>query len=556
MIRWDTACLDWEKRIVAGRSLIPFAPLFPSEADAALAVFKSLRIVDAPGSPTFGEACEQWVFDFVAAVFGAHDPEVGRRLIGEFFLLISKKNSKSTIAAGIMITALLRNWRMSAELLILAPTIEVAQNSYKPASDMVAADDELKSLLHVQDHLRTITHRTTKASLKVVAADKDTVSGKKAAFVLVDELWIFGSKPKADAMLREATGGLASRPEGFVIYLSTQSDEPPAGVFKAKLDYFRDVRDGQIKDQTALGVLYEFPKSMIESGSYMEPANFYVTNPNLGRSVSQEWLEREYTKEAGSAGGTKQTFLAKHLNVEIGLSLRADRWAGADYWPKRGDKALTLDRIIERCEVLVVGIDGGGLDDLLSMSVMGRVEGERDRWLHWQHSWAHEVVLERRKAEAARFRDFEKDGDLTIVNDMTVAFADLAMRCEMLEATGKLADIGMDPFGVGMIVDELAKVGIEGDARVIGVSQGYKLQGAIKTAEVKLASGTLTHCAQPIMAWAVGNAKTELKGNAVTITKQAAGSAKIDPLMSMLDAVERMSRNPAALRLDVLAMIA
>jgi phage terminase large subunit-like protein len=38
-------------------------------------VFKQLRIVDAPGSPTFGEVCEQWVFDFVAAIFGAYDAE-------------------------------------------------------------------------------------------------------------------------------------------------------------------------------------------------------------------------------------------------------------------------------------------------------------------------------------------------------------------------------------------------------------------------------------------------------------------------------------------------
>ena len=134
-MEWTTACPDWAQKLVAGESIIP-PPIFPEEADRALAVFKQLKIVDAPGSPTFGEACAPWVFDLVASIFGAYDPETGRRLITEWFILIPKKNSKSTIAAGIMMTAIILNWRQSAEFSILALTVEVANNAFAPARDM------------------------------------------------------------------------------------------------------------------------------------------------------------------------------------------------------------------------------------------------------------------------------------------------------------------------------------------------------------------------------------------------------------------------------------
>lgn len=539
---WTTACQDWERRLVERRSIIP-PPIFRDEAERAIAIFKELRVVDLPGKPTFGECSEQWVFDFVAAIFGGYDTETGKQLIREYGLLISKKNTKSTIAAGIMLTALILCWREEEEHLILAPTKEVADNSFKPAASMIRADDELSDLFHIQDHIRTITHRVSRNSLKVVAADTDTVSGKKSGKVLVDELWLFGKRSNAEAMFMEALGGQVSRDEGWVIYLTTQSDDPPAGVFKERLDYWRNVRDGKIEDRKTLGVLYEFPEAMLKSKAYAVPANFYITNPNIGRSVSAEWLEDQLRKNLSKTDGTLQQFLAKHLNVEIGLNLRSDRWAGADFWRQQAIPALSLEDLIARSEVIDVGIDGGGLDDLLGLAVLGR-EKSAGKWLLWTHAWAHPSVLERRKAEAPRFQDFAKDGHLTLVKIIGDDVAELASYVAQIEESGLLDQVGCDPAGIGGVLDALAEAGIP-EEKIIGISQGWKLGGSIKTAERKLAEGVLVHGGQPMMAWCVGNARVEPRGNAILITKQASGSAKIDPLMATFNAVNLMSLNPA-----------
>ncbi|MEV1255280.1 terminase large subunit [Pseudomonas aeruginosa] len=542
-MQWTTACPDWESRIEAGKSLVPLKPIFQDQADDALDVFCNLRMVDATGSPLMGDTCRPWVLDLVAVLFGSYDEAEGRRLITNYLLMVSKKNGKSTIAAGIMLTALILNARPSGEFIILAPTKEAADNAYKPIRDMIKADDELEARFHEQEHIRTITDRLNKATLKVVAADSATVTGKKAIGVFIDELHEFGKQAKAAAMLTEATGGLASRPEGFVFYCTTQSNEPPAGVFKAKLNYARSVRDGRIEDKRFLPVIYEFPQHMLDKGMHRDLSNAYITNPNWGLSVDEQVIAQKYQEAQAEGENAVRDFLAKHLNVEIGLALRSDRWPGADFW-EDAVEPCTFDQMIERCEVIDLGIDGGGLDDLLGAYAVGR-EKDTNRKLGWGHAWAHPSVLERRKEIAPALQDFAKAGHLTLVGRVGEDVEELADIAEQLFEAGLLDKIGCDPVGLGAILDKLEERNIPND-KIVGVSQGWKLGGAIKTAERWLASGEFCPADQPMMGWCVGNARVEPRANSILITKQASGSAKIDPLMALFNAVTLMALNPPA----------
>ncbi|WP_180082667.1 terminase large subunit [Acinetobacter sp. YH12123] len=540
---WSTSLPDWEERIVAKKSLMPCEPLFPEVADVAERIFKELILVDVMGSPKMGEVTLDWVIEFVRAIFGAYDPVQKKRLIREFFLLISKKNTKSTIAAGIMMVALILNDRMSAELILLAPTKEVADNSFNPIRDFIRADPELQEMFNVSEHTKTVTHLGTNATLKVIAAESNAAAGKKASIILIDEVWLFGKRSNAESMFREAKGGLASRPEGCVIYLSTMSDETPCGVFKQLLDYARDIRDGIKENPQFLPLIYEFPEWMLEAGEHLKPENFYVTNPNLGASVDLDYLINEFEKVKDAGEESLRDFLAKHLNVPIGLNLRANRWAGAEYWLKQARDTITLERLIEKSDVITLGVDGGGLDDLLGFSALGRLKGNSRIWWLWNHAWCNKTAVERRKENAPKYADYEKEGSLTIVERIGDDIDQLAAIAKQVYDSGKLDKVGLDPLGLGGLLDGLLDAGIPED-KLTAVPQGFKLMGYILTAERKLAEGNLYHAGQGLMTWCVGNARAVVKGNGMMISKQESGVGKIDPLIATFNAVALMSMNP------------
>jgi phage terminase large subunit-like protein len=133
-------------------------------------------------------------------------------------------------------------------------------------------------------------------------------------------------------MLREAIGGLVARPEGFVIWLSTQSTIRRPGCSRPSSSTSARSATARSTTPRSLPVIYEFPDDLLKAKAYLKPEYFYVTNPNLGRSVDAAWLQDELTKAVRAGKDALQTHLAKHLNVEPGMAARSDNWAGAEFW--------------------------------------------------------------------------------------------------------------------------------------------------------------------------------------------------------------------------------
>lgn len=542
------ACPNWWEKIQAGETPMPQVPLNEKRAAKALAFFNRLRLPDVPGNPPLSEACGDWFRDILVAFLASEDPETKRRLVWELLCMVPKKNSKTTYVAALGLTALFMEEAPNRQMLIVAPTQNISERCFDQAQGMIRIDNRLKAIFNVRDHLKSIERRKTGTQLDVKAFATDIITGEIPVLTIIDELHELGKKAKAAAVMQQIRGGGITMQGGQVLMITTQSDESPTGIWKTELKKARAIRDGLGGDAPILlPVLYEFPPSLQKNQAYWRDKRHWApVLPNLGKSIDPQRLFDDYQNNGRATDESEQIWASQHLNIEIGVGTGDNSWAGADYWEDAADTTLTLDELLRRSEVVTFGGDGGGLDDLLGAAVIGREKITR-RWLIWNHAWVHPKVLKKREEIAPRLKEFQQEGSLTICTapEMVEQFGETFAK---VLASGLLPEknaVGLDPNNVAALIEKLIAKGMTEDM-LRRLLQGPALAPAWWGLEFKLSDGTLSHSGLALMNWVVGNAKTESRGNAIMITKQVSGRAKIDPLIATGEAAILMSWNPEA----------
>lgn len=544
------ACTDWWERLKSGAPPMADVPMNEARAMKALTFFSRLRLPDVPGNPTMATACGEWFKEILMAFLASEDPETGQPVVWELLCEVPKKNSKTTYTAGLALTALYMEDAPNRKMMMVGPSQAISGRCFDQARAMIDIDDKLKAIFHVNESDAEITRRQTGTTLAVKTFGTNIITGEIPVLTIIDELHELGKFPKAAAVMQQIRGGGITKQRGKLMMITTQSDESPAGVWRTELDKARKIRDGRGGPAPImLPVLYEFPLELQRTQEFWrDRRNWKLVLPNLGLSIEPQALIDDYDNNGRTSKHAEQIWASQHLNIEIGVGLSAG-WLGAQYWDGCIETGLTLDELIARSEVATHGIDGGGLDDLFAEAVIGRCR-ETGHWLHWARAFAHPEVFEERKEIAGRLHNFAEDGDLIELTDDDTSgdVKGVAETAAKLLSAGLLPEqgaIGVDTTNSAAIQFHMFGKGITYEQLVI-VGQDWRLSPAIWGLERMLKQGTFRHCGQALMAWTVGNAKPEIKGSAVRITKEVAGKAKIDPLMATFNAFMLMLRDPVA----------
>ena len=524
------------------RVFIP-PPFFPETAAKYNNNFNKLRIADLLNTPSIAEIGDIWYKDFANAFFGSVDIEKRERLIQEFFVLIPKKNAKSTAAALIMLACLISNKYRGAEFALIASSKEVVANAFIPIREAIELDNNLKSFLKYSFDEREksgyVQDLRTGAVLKIVTPLMKTNQGKKWQGVLIDEIALWQDIKNSVSILNEISGNLVNKKDAFIIYLTTQSHEPPKGIFKALLEKARRIAKGGIDEilkNKFLPILYEFSDDEIKKEYHKDPTKWHLVNPSLGISVDLERLKQMQIDAINAGAESEREFYAKYLNVEITVSTSGNFWKGADYW-QQCEKRISLATVLDKSALLYIGIDGGGLDDLTGLAVLGlTASGE---WLVWCKAYCYQSALNR-AGLAVKLKDFEKKGEVFIADKLGDDSKQLTADIVDILSKGKVNKIGIDPRGIGEILINLKNAGVN-ETLIEPINQGVSLQNAVVILERRLAQKEVIISQSDLMRFCVSNAVLEQRGDDYFLSKKSS-QFKIDPLMALLNCVALWER--------------
>jgi phage terminase large subunit-like protein len=432
---------------------------------------------------------QPWQCWLLTTVFGWLRVRDGRRRFRIALLLIPRKNGKSFLLAAIANYMLTSDGEAGAKCYSAATTRDQAKIVAETAYQMASRLPSYREYFGVKLGAKTqwmLSVPATASTMEPLSADANTLDGLNIHFAAVDELHAHKTRHVWD-VLETATG---ARSQPLIFPISTAGTDT-SGICYELLTYLHKLLEQSVSDDTFFGV--EFTTDPADDP--FDEDTLRKANPNYGVSVQPDDLARKAVKAKNSPAALNN-YLTKHLNIWVRGEVT---WAPIDAWIKAGDPSMKM----EQCKAWPcwIGVDLAEVRDIAAvvvvfkrpdgtLVVLGRYylpEQTIAKSPNAQYSgWVHQGSLIATDGDQADYERIENDiTDLCKTYKVQRVCFDRALASQMGQSLTK--KLGAKP-------------------EVITVNQTVDVMNpAMQTVERMILSGQMTHDADPLMTWMLGN---------------------------------------------------
>jgi phage terminase large subunit-like protein len=439
----------------------------------------------------------------------------GLRQYRETYVEMGRKNGKSLKGAALALFCLLFDNEPGAEVVSAAGKRDQARIIFDHVKKVVKADPTLDALCKVK---RDVIESIDGGTYSVISADAMTNHGGNISCLIFDELWV-----QKNRLLYEAlTTGMGAREQPITYLCGTAGFDKTSLAYEKRIQAEK-VRDGIIKDPTFLPVLF----GAADDDDWKDKEVWKKANPNLGVSISMEFLENKF-KEAEQNAAAELAFRQLYLSQWVS---NASKWFQT--------------QVLESCfvqeqdwpdfkgEETWLGMDLSATEDLTSVARCFSKDGFY--WLDVK-SWAPEGAgRNRRNANRVVYDQWAPEFIIIIPGDV-IDYEPIIAHIEGLRDAHQVMECATDRWNAQATANKLQSDGLE---MVVFPQNHATMHPAIQDFETLAMTGKLKIRFNPVFRWAFENVTIVRNQDDLMKIDKRKSADKVDPIQAVVMALAR-----------------
>jgi phage terminase large subunit-like protein len=467
---------------------------------------------------------EPWQQTILWILFGWMK-EDGTRRFRTSYLEVSRKNGKSTIAAGIGLYLMVADGEPGAEIYSAATKRDQARITHAEAVRMVKGSAALRKRVTVyRDNLHIAG---TASKYEPLGRNSDSMDGLNVHGAVVDEVHAHKTRELWD-VLETATG---ARRQPLMFSITTAGYDRKSICF-VQHEYTQKVLEGIVEDDSWFGVIF----TIDEDDQWDDEAAWIKANPNLGVSKKVDDMRR-LAARAKEMPSQLNAFLRLHLDV---WTQAETKWVPWGHWDACG---VAVDATGLRGRTCYAGLDLSSTTDVTALVLVFPPQVEGDAYQILTRFWIPEEAMhERSHRDRVPYDDWVRRGYIVATPGNAVDQDFAVAQVDDDAQTYDLQEVAYDRWGAANVIQKLQDMG--GDDFVVPFGQGFKdMSPPMKELERLILSHRLAHGNNPVLNWMADNlvAREDPAGNIKPDKERSI--EKIDGMVALIMALDRAIRH-------------
>ena len=457
---------------------------------------------------------EDWQCFVLCNIYGWRDGDIKRFRYA--LLQVARKNGKTLFASGLAIYEMIFGGK-GGEVYSLATNRDQAKIAWNGAEDMIAASvDQVKGQFKVVTN--HISNANTRSFYKPLSKESKSLDGLNPSLCIYDEAAAYSDRNLVEVM-ESATGAR----DNFLHLFITTAQFTRATIYYENRDHMIDILKGIADNDRWFGALYELD----DGDDWTDPKLWVKANPNLGVSLSEEWLQ-ERVMLAQNIKSKKNEVLIKNFNV---FTNAETNWIDLSEWQKNQGEVL-------KDGDLFIGMDLSSTRDLTALTFVwhnGDKYSVDFKTFLPKASMSDVAVNVRPLYDQAR-----EDGELILTSGKSVDYQEVLDYIVDASHNYNLKMVGYDNHNANWLVNQMEDKGIP----CVSVGQGMlALTAAAKATEILIAEEKFAHNGSKFVDWQLECCTLYTdKNQNIKITKDDTNkSHKIDSIIAMIMAMSMVN---------------